>query len=63
MLTSFSRGQQIPFAHMLSKPLLAAGLFFWVCMASAQNYPNHTVKMIVELTTGSVADIAGRVVA
>ncbi|WP_114637260.1 tripartite tricarboxylate transporter substrate-binding protein [Polynucleobacter necessarius] len=27
----------------------------------AQNYPNRTVKMIVPLTTGSGADIAGRV--
>ena len=32
-------------------------------LASAQGYPNHTVRMIVPLTTGSGADIAGRVVA
>lgn len=37
--------------------LLGAGL------SHAQNYPNRTVKMIVPLTTGSGADIAGRVVA
>jgi len=32
-------------------------------VASAQSYPNRTVKMIVPLTTGSGADIAGRIVA
>jgi tripartite-type tricarboxylate transporter receptor subunit TctC len=32
-------------------------------LASAQNYPNRTVKMIVPLTAGSGADIAGRIVA
>jgi len=32
-------------------------------LAGAQNYPNQTVRMIVPLTTGSGADIAGRVVA
>ena len=32
-------------------------------LASAQGYPNHTVRMIVPLTTGSGADIAGRVLA
>ena len=30
--------------------------------ASAQSYPNRTVKMIVPLTAGSGADIAGRIV-
>ena len=38
-------------------------LCFGACLASAQNYPNRTVKMIVPLTTGSGADIAGRIVA
>jgi tripartite-type tricarboxylate transporter receptor subunit TctC len=32
-------------------------------LANAQNYPNRTVKMIVPLTAGSGADIAGRIVA
>jgi len=32
-------------------------------LANAQSYPNRTVKMVVPLTTGSGADIAGRVVA
>jgi len=32
-------------------------------LVSAQSYPNRTVKMIVPLTAGSGADIAGRIVA
>ena len=47
----------------LSKIILAAGLSFGMALSYAQSYPNRTVKMIVPLTTGSGADIAGRVVA
>lgn len=43
--------------------ILAVGLACGVSLSYAQNYPNRTVKMVVPLTTGSGADIAGRVVA
>ena len=43
--------------------MLAVGLVCGVSLSYAQNYPNRTVKMVVPLTTGSGADIAGRVVA
>jgi tripartite-type tricarboxylate transporter receptor subunit TctC len=39
------------------------GLSFSAAIANAQGYPNRTVKMIVPLTAGSGADIAGRIVA
>ena len=43
--------------------LVLTSLSILTGLASAQSYPNHTVRMIVPLTTGSGADIAGRVVA
>ena len=43
--------------------LVLTSLSILTGLASAQGYPNHTVRMIVPLTTGSGADIAGRVVA
>ena len=51
------------YTHKLNKLVLTLGLAFGVSLAYAQSYPNRTVKMIVPLTTGSGADIAGRVVA
>lgn len=50
-------------AHKISSIALGLGLAFSVGISHAQSYPNRTVKMIVPLTTGSGADIAGRVVA
>lgn len=50
-------------SHTLNKLVLTLGLALGVSLSYAQNYPNRTVKMIVPLTTGSGADIAGRVVA
>mgnify|MGYP000205006915 FL=1 len=47
----------------VNRCILAAGLVCGVSLSYAQNYPNRTVKMVVPLTTGSGADIAGRVVA
>ena len=49
--------------HKRNSLILALCLAFGVSIAHAQSYPNRTVKMIVPLTTGSGADIAGRVVA
>ena len=43
--------------------LVVTSLSLLTGLASAQSYPNRTVRMIVPLTTGSGADIAGRVVA
>ena len=43
--------------------LVLTSLSIFTGLASAQGYPNHTVRMIVPLTTGSGADIAGRVLA
>lgn len=40
-----------------------SALSFYSASAQAQNYPTRTVKMIVPLTPGSGADIAGRLVA
>ena len=60
MLTIIKRGQS---THKLNSLILAFCLTFGVSLAYAQSYPNRTVKMIVPLTTGSGADIAGRVVA
>ena len=60
MFTSFKRALG---AHSPNSLILALCLAFGVGIAHAQNYPNRTVKMIVPLTTGSGADIAGRVVA
>ncbi|QWD91123.1 tripartite tricarboxylate transporter substrate binding protein [Polynucleobacter sp. MWH-Braz-FAM2G] len=50
-------------SHKFSKIILATGLAIGMACSHAQSYPNRTVKMIVPLTTGSGADIAGRVVA
>jgi len=47
----------------VGKIALGLSLVFSVGTSHAQSYPNRTVKMIVPLTTGSGADIAGRVVA
>ena len=60
MLISFRR---VLGAHMPNSLILGLCLTFGAGLACAQNYPNRTVKMIVPLTTGSGADIAGRVVA
>ena len=60
MLTSLIRGKR---SLTLSKLTLMLSLSLSTVLASAQGYPNRTVKMIVPLTTGSGADIAGRVVA
>jgi tripartite-type tricarboxylate transporter receptor subunit TctC len=60
MLTMLGRRQN---SQQLSRLILALCLTLGFNLASAQNYPNRTVKMIVPLTTGSGADIAGRVVA
>ena len=56
----------IPFnAHRITALALFTGMLsLQPLFASAQaNYPNKTVKMIVPLTPGSGADIAGRIVA
>ena len=42
---------------------LAIGISLSYAQSKVQNYPDHTVRMVVPLTTGSGADIAGRVVA
>jgi len=60
MLTTLGRGLR---AQQLNRLIFALCLTLGFNLASAQSYPNRTVKMIVPLTTGSGADIAGRVVA
>ncbi len=60
MFTALRQGYH---AHKFTKLVLTFGLTLGVGLSYAQNYPNRTVKMIVPLTTGSGADIAGRVVA
>jgi tripartite-type tricarboxylate transporter receptor subunit TctC len=53
-------------AFKLGNPILALGFLVLTSLSHqsyAQNYPNRTVKMVVPLTAGSGADIAGRVVA
>lgn len=60
MFTALKQGYH---SHKLCKLTLTIGLVLGVGLSHAQNYPNRTVKMIVPLTTGSGADIAGRVVA
>ena len=60
MYTALKQGYH---SHRLNKLVLTLGLILGVGLSYAQNYPNRTVKMIVPLTTGSGADIAGRVVA
>ena len=60
MLTTLGRRQN---TQQLSRLILVLCLTLGFNLAFAQNYPNRTVKMIVPLTTGSGADIAGRVVA
>jgi tripartite-type tricarboxylate transporter receptor subunit TctC len=50
---------------MRARLLRAVGLgaaVFAVSMAYAQNYPVRPVRMVVPLTAGSGADIAGRIV-
>ena len=55
------------YAFRLAKPFLVLSLLVFFSLTYtqgyAQSYPNRTVKMVVPLTTGSGADIAGRVVA
>lgn len=60
MFTVLRWGQD---THKLNRLILTLGFAFGVGFSYAQNYPSRTVKMIVPLTTGSGADIAGRVVA
>lgn len=55
--------QQGSWTQKMSYLTLTLGLLMSMSLSHAQNYPNRTVKMIVPLTTGSGADIAGRVVA
>lgn len=43
--------------------LSAVALCIAATQAQAQGYPNKTVRMIVPLTAGSGADVAGRIVA
>ena len=55
-------------SQLIRAVALCAGIFLLqsnlaVAQGSAANYPNKTVKMIVPLTPGSGADIAGRIVA
>ena len=50
-------------APRLLLALVLTSLSIFASLASAQGYPTHTVRMVVPLTTGSGADIAGRVVA
>ena len=59
----FAALKQGSHSHRINKLVLTLGLILGVGLSYAQNYPNRTVKMIVPLTTGSGADIAGRVVA
>ena len=60
MLTTLGRGLG---AQRLNRIIFALCLTLGFNLVYAQGYPNRTVKMIVPLTTGSGADIAGRVVA
>jgi len=53
----------LPKALQLVWVLASLGLCLVSGASVAQSYPNRTVKMVVPLTTGSGADIAGRVVA
>ena len=63
MLASPNIGLRNRSSRKLITIILATGLYFGMACSQAQSYPNRTVKMIVPLTTGSGADIAGRVVA
>ncbi len=47
----------------MAAALSAAALCFTAMQAQAQGYPNKTVRIIVPLTAGSGADVAGRIVA
>ena len=58
-----SKQQHAQMTISLGRLIFTLGLCFGVSLAHAQSYPNRTVKMVVPLTTGSGADIAGRVVA
>jgi tripartite-type tricarboxylate transporter receptor subunit TctC len=58
VLASIKRSKLI-----LISSLFALGMGAAISSAHAQNYPNRAVRLIVPLTTGSGADIAGRVVA
>lgn len=48
--------------NSIAKNLMALMALFSITVVYAQNFPNRTVRFIVPLTTGSGADIAGRVV-
>ncbi len=60
MFTAFKR---LRGTHKATGLILVICLAFGASFTYAQSYPNRTVKIIVPLTTGSGADIAGRVVA
>jgi tripartite-type tricarboxylate transporter receptor subunit TctC len=60
MLTAL---QQRCHTHKFNQLILMVCIALGTSLSYAQSYPNRTVKMIVPLTTGSGADIAGRVVA
>ena len=55
--------------NLMRSSFISLGLTFSLALSlvpslvSAQSYPNRTVKMIVPLTAGSGADIAGRIIA
>ena len=63
MFASYTQGLCSLSLPSFGKLAILASLMIGVNLASAQSYPNRTVKMVVPLTTGSGADIAGRVVA
>ena len=63
MLSSSKQEKPTFNSLILGKLIIALSFCFGVSLVQAQNYPNRTVKMVVPLTTGSGADIAGRVVA
>ena len=60
MLTAL---QQRCHTHKFNQLILMVCIALGTSLSYAQSYPSRTVKMVVPLTTGSGADIAGRVVA
>jgi len=65
MMQKILQSPRLPKRNLLVSLFIGLGLSLNLIstVASAQSYPNRTVKMIVPLTTGSGADIAGRIVA
>ena len=43
--------------------LAAAAILAWICPASAQNYPSHSITMIVPFAAGGPTDTIARIVA